>query len=446
MNIFKIKELLPGYISNDESGRQLLEWYKFLSDITYNNRKLILLWENPTFNTISEFFRVNFDINVNDMINKINLDNQKKVMKGCLKFIYLSLGGETSPVCDKESLSKLLFYDYNFLVRISQIHGVMICELLYMIIKDDTFIKIIPNLDCIPVYNLIIDDIDEIYTVSKLITNEINDKISSLKLSVYDKDIFSYDNIKQLDIYRFAYYDTPIIVLPKYLTHLTIKEYYHVANVVYPKTLIYMKIKRLRSDIEFPDSIQELTIDSVSANLRIKLSKELKSLTYHGYYDITSGSKLPTSLIMLVMTQLDIPIDYLRNLKVLEMTRLSKKLPYNVKYIKTAILGVDLSYLDKLKYLICDSIDNRVKIPETVVYLNVNYYRGYVPDSVKYLLNDMINKPKHVKFIRNINNYLEGYYPDKEPEDLKECLRVNGFNEVEVLIYRNGIKDLITIL
>lgn len=411
---YKPEELLPGLIDDTDSGKQLLEWYVFLSNIEYRRRNIIYCDDMITF------YRCNFNLDISKLIDELSENNDLPYIKGYIKGLYLHLlMCDKSIICDDESLKKLLLYDYNFLVRISSMMDIIIIGLLYNIVlsKEEYNFNAV-KLNYINPPQITEEDIrwgDTRLRYGYEIVNEDYDKEKAFSVSQLtylaknpNIDISSYTNVRLLSIKDNLINKT----LPIYLTHLILYNVNINDDYVYPETLISMHIHKINTSITFPESLLSLEIDEIRNNTRLILPSKLKSLTAIDVSDFTSkddGYPLPISLERLDMEEIDEEIKYLVNLKVLFVRSvITYTIPANIEYLYMYNLNINLNSLKKLKYLECHSTDRN--IPSNVIYLSINSNYKKVPDSVKYLITDaIVNIPSNVVYFQG-STYPSGRY------------------------------------
>lgn len=449
--MYKPEDLVMEYIDDSKSGKDLLKWYKFVSNITYQERSLIGFRhkknDEKLYDKICEFYMNNFNIDVSEEEIRKNLESQGHIQEadvnigriGAVKYHITMLAftrSSSEPICDNESLKKLLFYDFDFLVRLRNIYGLEIYDILNMVIKHDKCKYPSRHLIYVPRY---------ISTFANLSHNRISEPDftqsycpgTRLSTAIYDNIFGTFDNITFLYImnvtstiikdkvtYVFNKY-----VLPPSLIWLSMSKQTNDVEVIYPKSLRSICLNYVPFNVIYPDYIEELGINIVLYSGKMKLPRNLKSLTCSS---LTSFKSLPISLERIKTDYINTDISHLVNLKVLIFgvyTIPELILPSNIEYLdythpnsrtKTNLDKIEMNHLTKLKFLIVGdmpknipksveyiSCDAYVFTPNTnVKYISSNLNVNYIPNEVRYVSTpDCIDKPKGSELQVSICNY-----------------------------------------
>lgn len=395
MEKYKIRELLPGYIDDTESGRQLLEWYRFVSGITYMNNKVKQFQTSRDYDLVIKFYENKFNIDVSPSSSSLSSPGLStyyiNVIKAYITLLIESLSTE-SIVCDAESLNKLLFYDIDFLFRLSNMYDKPIYQILTNVITNTReYDRNMISYEIVtqPEYNDInISDGTDIYIYNG---GELPEDIINIKVYKHYKGTIP-NHVEYVSIG----YLTPNVILPSSLVKLECK--YITKNYILPKSLKYLKINDLRTQITFPENLECLHIGYLEVNIFLPLN--LKALTlFSSDYRVN----LPFSLVYLRVGD-DMSISHLDNLKVLIYDNTGGDIyPSNIKYLyHTARSRFDhkIRRLKKLKYLITSYV-NDVGPPPTVTYLMITESCKELKDNnVTYLMTNNENSiPINVKFL-----------------------------------------------
>lgn len=192
MESYSIKELLSGWIQPKGESDDLVEWYRLLSKVKFINRNI----SEENFGIMykeymNKFYLINFDINITQELSKITDIYHISVIKGYLLYLmYYICESKAESLPSNKYLKKILFYDINFLLRLSNIHGITIANKLVKVLTGET-----PEFKHIN-YNKVLqyqyDDMDvtkhsynnKYYTINLPFTGTIPENVNMLRIDL----------------------------------------------------------------------------------------------------------------------------------------------------------------------------------------------------------------------------------------------------------------------
>lgn len=395
MEEYPIEHLLPGFISDDQEGRDLLKWYTFIANIQRSKRRMILY---PNMD-IKDYYLINFDIDIEEGLKSYTTED-KSVVMSYMDYLKFQLSSLLIP--SNDDMKKILFYDIKMLYRLSNTHMMNIGYLLFNILNNNALSHTHLSYDTCMQY-MYKSSLSNGYSLTKD-GEETPPSVINVSI-IHDSAKLSKD-VRRVDtMFANASFITYIHMLTDTITHITTQYLSHNDVRYLPRSVTHINVYVLDYRSLFPDTLISLTIrvgnNNDDKNI-LYLPKTLKAL----HCSQTKDIQLPLSLVYLASRVIEEDISHLINLKaLLVLSDLGYKytLPPNIIYLYMTIIDYKdrLDKCNKLNIVICNV--NSSSYPPNLLYYKFNntiFDRDVLVPSIKYLIaNCLQNIPSNVEYL-----------------------------------------------